>query len=90
MNTVQQEADRLYPPNQKVDDPEGETGEADTDPYGYDEACNAAFIQGAKWQAERQAEFMNRLSALTQGAPYSASIKFARVLELVEEWRLAQ
>jgi hypothetical protein len=54
--SAQQAADELYPPNQTVSDPDGETGEAQTDPYGYDEAQNKAFVQGAAWQANQERE----------------------------------
>jgi hypothetical protein len=50
--TAQQAADRLYPPNHPVDDPEGETGEAQSDPYGYDEIGRRAFMEGVAWQLE--------------------------------------
>jgi hypothetical protein len=47
---------RRYPPNALVDDPMGETGYAETDPYGYDEVARNAFIAGAlfglNWQGE--------------------------------------
>lgn len=40
------EANKLYPPNRTVDDPFGETGVAETDPYGYDEYANNAYVRG--------------------------------------------
>lgn len=52
--TAQQAADILYPPNRPVGDPESsdpEDNEGMSDPYGYDETANKAFVQGAEWQA---------------------------------------
>lgn len=46
---IQAEADRRYPPDHIVDDPFGETGEAHSDPYGYDEVANRAFREGVEW-----------------------------------------
>lgn len=58
---INKEALKRYPLNHVVDDPFGETGEAESDPYGYDETARRAFIEGAKLfshhleQAELQA-----------------------------------
>lgn len=54
--TAQQAANDLYPPNHTVDDPDGETGEAQSDPYGDVAAQNAAFVEGAAWQASQERE----------------------------------
>lgn len=43
------EAAKRYPPNHMVDDPFGATGEAESDPYGYDETARKAFIAGVDW-----------------------------------------
>lgn len=48
--SAQEEADRRYPPNYTVEDPFGAIGAvAVTDPYGYDEVANRAFVAGAEW-----------------------------------------
>lgn len=49
------EAYKRYPLNHTVDDPYGETGEAESDPYGYDETARRAFIEGGKF-IQRQHE----------------------------------
>jgi len=61
--SAQQAADELYPPNHPVDDPHGDTGEAQSDPYGYDELGNRAFMEGATWQAQQQADRVIKLLA---------------------------
>ncbi|MDF2990262.1 MAG: hypothetical protein K0S37_776 [Microbacterium sp.] len=43
------EALRRHPSNHTVDDPFGATGEAQSDPYGYEEYAQQAFIAGAEW-----------------------------------------
>lgn len=45
-----EEALRRYPLNHQVDDPFGETGVAESDPYGYDDNARHAFEAGAEWQ----------------------------------------
>ncbi|MTE24849.1 hypothetical protein [Microbacterium sp. ZXX196] len=50
---ARQEAERRWPSNHLVDDPFGETGEAWSDPYGYDEEAQRAFIAGAVWASEQ-------------------------------------
>ena len=47
------EAERMYPSDYEVDDPFGETGAARSDPYGYDEYANRAFMKGALWAREQ-------------------------------------
>jgi len=46
------EAFRLYPENHTVDDPFGATGEAESDPYGYEECARIGFIAGARFMAD--------------------------------------
>lgn len=46
---ITDEALKRYPVNHTVDDPLGETGEAETDPYGYDETARNAFIAGGEY-----------------------------------------
>lgn len=57
MTTIEREAraesEKRYPSNHLVDDPFGETGEAWSDPYGYSETAQSAFVYGAEWQASR-------------------------------------
>lgn len=43
------EARKRYPFNHVVDDTSGATGKAQSDPYGYDEYAQRAFIEGARW-----------------------------------------
>lgn len=50
---ARQEAERRRPSNHLVDDPFGETGEAWSDPYGYNEEAQRAFIEGAVWASEQ-------------------------------------
>lgn len=50
---IQREADKRYPRDHEVDDPFGETGVARSDPYGYEEYANRAFVAGAEWSAEQ-------------------------------------
>lgn len=50
------EAARRYPPNHTVEDPFGATGEAQSDPYGYEQYAHDSFIAGAEWQASRKPE----------------------------------
>jgi hypothetical protein len=46
------EAQRRHPHNHTVDDPFGETGEAQSDPYGYEETARLAFIAGGAFALE--------------------------------------
>lgn len=46
------EAYRRHPKDHTVDDPFGATGEARSDPYGYEEYAAKAFVDGAKWYRE--------------------------------------
>jgi hypothetical protein len=46
------EAQRRHPHNHIVDDPFGETGEAESDPYGYEETARLAFIAGGAYALE--------------------------------------
>lgn len=68
------EAARRYPFNHIVDDPHGATGEAWTDPYGYDDTARKAFIEGAAWQAsqpvdrEALARLLRKSEAIFPGA----------------------
>jgi hypothetical protein len=48
------EAFRRYPANYIVEDPTGETGWAESDPYGYEEYAARAFIAGAKWAQKKE------------------------------------
>ncbi|WP_022886385.1 hypothetical protein [Glaciibacter superstes] len=50
---AQAEANQRYPRNQIVDDPFSPTGEAQSDPYGYEEHANEAFVAGVEWQAAK-------------------------------------
>ena len=50
------EAFKRYPPNHPVEDPFGETGWAESDPYGYEEYAVRAFIAGAKWAQKEEEE----------------------------------
>lgn len=50
---AQEEADLRYPLDHAVDDPFGETGVARSDPYGYEEYANRAFVAGAEWARAR-------------------------------------
>lgn len=56
LDEVRAEAERRYPTNHTVDDPFGATGEAQSDPYGYEDYARTAFIAGAKWQAVHMVE----------------------------------
>jgi hypothetical protein len=49
---LQAEADRLYPPDHQVDDPEGATGVARSDEYGYDATANRAFVEGGTFAVD--------------------------------------
>lgn len=49
------EAQRRHPHNHIVDDPFGETGEAQSDPYGYEETARLAFIAGGAYATEGEA-----------------------------------
>ena len=49
---IHTEARRRYPVDHTVDDPFGATGEARSDPYGYDEYAREAFLAGALVQHE--------------------------------------
>lgn len=64
---LEKEALKRYPLNHTVDDLLGETGVAETDPYGYDETARKAFIEGGKFiqahYARQEAEI--ELKALT-------------------------
>lgn len=63
---ARQEANKLYPPDHEVDDPFGETGVARSDPYGYDEYANKAFVAGILRLAERlQQEDITEAGAAT-------------------------
>jgi len=48
---AREEAKRVYPSNHLVDDPLGETGVAESDPYGYDEVEARGFVAGATFAA---------------------------------------
>lgn len=48
---IQTEALKRYPHNHIVDDPHGATGEAESDPYGYNEEARQHFTAGAEWAA---------------------------------------
>lgn len=47
------EAQRRYPPNRVVDDAMGETGQAQSDEYGYQECARRAFLAGAEWAVQQ-------------------------------------
>lgn len=64
MKSAQQAANEKYPPNHPVGDPEGETGTAQSDPYGYDEVCNHAFVEGATWATAQFTQTVKRLQEL--------------------------
>lgn len=51
-DAIHTEARRRYPVDHTVDDPFGATGEARSDPYGYDEYAREAFLAGALVQHE--------------------------------------
>jgi len=62
--TAREAADILYPPNTPVGDPESsdpEDNEGMSDPYGYDELANKAFIEGAGWASVRFARTIEQL-----------------------------
>lgn len=89
MMTAQEQANKLYPPNHPIDDPEGATGEAQSDPYGYEELGNRAFLEGAAWQAEQYKTLFSRLLAIRQ-SDLPLAMKNLRIEELLAEWELAQ
>lgn len=53
-DVIHAEAHRRYPVDHAVDDPFGATGEARSDPYGYDEYARGAFLAGAFFQHENE------------------------------------
>lgn len=63
---AQEKANELYPPDHEVDDPNGATGVARSDPYGYDEIANRAFVQGARFEREQTLELLNRLKGVEE------------------------
>lgn len=50
---AKESAEILYPSDHEVDDPFGETGVARSDPYGYNEYAQQAFLRGVEWRNER-------------------------------------
>jgi hypothetical protein len=61
--SAQQEADRRWPADHEVSDPDGETGYACSDPYGYDETANRAGVEMALWAV---AETDSRVEAMAR------------------------
>lgn len=57
------EAEQRYPANRMVDDPHGETGYAQSDPYGDNEEAAYHFIAGAVWQSSRIILLLEGLTA---------------------------
>lgn len=51
LESVAAEAERRYPADQTVDDPCGQTGQARTDEYGYQECARRAFLAGVVWSS---------------------------------------
>lgn len=86
---AQKEADRLYAPDHTVDDPFGETGEARTDPYGYDEYANRAFVKGAEWQAAQDTKAESVEEDLAEKGRILASRREDLIVEGVDPAELA-
>lgn len=55
-----------YPPNHLVDDPEGETGYAESDPYGYNETARNAFTEGVEWALARRSPEPQQVSTVEE------------------------